>query len=440
MSTVKRTFAKTEITDNLLEQLISRESTFEITGLDAEGAMTEMVERVEKTIESQNKTCRVYTAGRSAAVAAAAIPTGITQVTGVAAAIGIGLHNFATFNPDYEIAKHLMDKKLSVDKQEVMMENGEKKSRWSLLGDIVIAGAGALADSVTNAAEKSVRQNGSKEEIKNFMQQKNQFAQQRQRTRQTFMHLTGNDKTAQAYCRGQSTEKTEMINSDTPAPALDLQRITMDRELGVEFSDDNRTLQKLTCKYKLPESGSYVIPSGIETIGECAFKKRENLAEIIIPQGVTTIEEFAFFGCKNLMRSVIPESVAVIGELAFADCEKLSDIVIPEGVETIGDGAFRECGMTDLVIPAGVMIIGERAFSNCKKLKRVVFSDSICLTTMGDYTFDGCENLTEVIMPDNIITISNFAFKRCPCEDRFKHKYPNTLEAILSRTASNIFE
>ena len=188
MSEEKKSFAKKEITNELLSELISADRSFEITGLEAEGSMTEMVEAVETAIERQHKTCRVYTAGRSAAVAAAAIPTGVTQVTGVAAAIGIGLHNFATYNPDYEIAKHLLDKKLSVNKKEVTMENGKKKSRWSFLGDIVIAGAGAIADSVVSAAEKGAKQSGREQE---FREKKAQFDEQRNQTRQAFTKMTG---------------------------------------------------------------------------------------------------------------------------------------------------------------------------------------------------------------------------------------------------------
>ena len=171
-----------------MAKLISADRSFEITGLEAEGAMTKMVGVVEMAIERQHKTCRVYTAGRSAAVAAAAIPSGVTQVTGVAAAIGIGLHNFATYNPDYEIAKHWLDKKLSVNKKEVTMENGKKKSRWSFLGDIVISGAGAIADTVVSAAEREAKKSGREQE---FREKKAKFDEQRNQTRQAFMKITG---------------------------------------------------------------------------------------------------------------------------------------------------------------------------------------------------------------------------------------------------------
>lgn len=69
---------------------------------------------VERMIENSGLRCRVYTENRSAALGAAAIPTGVTQVTGLFSAIGIAAHNLATFNPDYEIGKNIIDSQINV--------------------------------------------------------------------------------------------------------------------------------------------------------------------------------------------------------------------------------------------------------------------------------------------------------------------------------------
>lgn len=156
----------------MLLELIEKDQSFEITELNAECSMTKMIERLEKIMKTRHKTCRIYTAGRWAAVAAAAIPIGVTQVTGAAAALGIGLHNFATYNPDYEIAKHLIDSKLSIEKKEVTLENGKRKTRASFLADIVSSAAGALADGLVSAAEKGAKAQGRTAE---FNQKKAEF-------------------------------------------------------------------------------------------------------------------------------------------------------------------------------------------------------------------------------------------------------------------------
>ena len=93
--------------------LVSRKASFTVTGLGG-GKMTEAVELVEREIESQNMRCRIYTKGRIAA-AGATVFGGVTGMLGAASAVGMAAHNLATFNPDYEIAKHKVDNKLTVE-------------------------------------------------------------------------------------------------------------------------------------------------------------------------------------------------------------------------------------------------------------------------------------------------------------------------------------
>ena len=115
----------------------------------------------------------------------------MTQVTGAAAAVGIGLHNFITYNPDYEIAKHLLNHKLSVNKKEVTMENGKPKTRASFLADLTIAAAGAIADGIIAGAEKGAKAQGRTAE---FNQLKSNFNATRKQIGSDFRKMTGKDK------------------------------------------------------------------------------------------------------------------------------------------------------------------------------------------------------------------------------------------------------
>lgn len=69
---------------------------------------------MEQAIESIGLTCRVYTEYRATAMTGSLIPTGVTQVIGLVSAIGIGVHNLATFDPDYEIAKNKINRSVAV--------------------------------------------------------------------------------------------------------------------------------------------------------------------------------------------------------------------------------------------------------------------------------------------------------------------------------------
>ena len=72
----------------------------------------------------------------------------------------------------------------------------------------------------------------------------------------------------------------------------------------------------------------------------------------------------------------IPSSVTVIGDYAFAKCPNLANVTIPEGVTTIGRGAFKKCGeLKSVKIPSSVKTIDQIAFgdSPCEESVRKQF-------------------------------------------------------------------
>ena len=100
-----------DIKTNKLIALIESRLPFEVIGLG--DVMSEAVSIIEKAIEEAGMSCRIYTKGRIAA-AGASVVGGVTGVLVVASAVAIAAHNLATWDPDYEIAKHVVDNKVSV--------------------------------------------------------------------------------------------------------------------------------------------------------------------------------------------------------------------------------------------------------------------------------------------------------------------------------------
>ncbi len=133
---------------------------------------------------------------------------------------------------------------------------------------------------------------------------------------------------------------------------------------GVMFTKDGKTL----VAYPAVRDGSLVIPSGVERIGNSAFR-----------------------GCR-LTSVTIPASVSSIGKSAFQCCFHLTSVKIPSSVTSIGDGAFQFCSaLTSVTIPASVTSIGEGAFQFCSALTSVKITNSV--TSMGDGAFEDCGSL-----------------------------------------------
>ncbi len=137
------------------------------------------------------------------------------------------------------------------------------------------------------------------------------------------------------------------------------------------------------------------------------------IGSMIIPDGVTSIGDYAFRGCSGLTSITIPDGVTSIGDGAFCGCSGLTSITIPDGVTSIGDiETFSDCsGLMSIIIPEGVTNIGHYAFGGCSSLTNIVIPESV--TYIEHYAFAGCSSLTSIIIPKGVIEVSYDAFEDC---------------------------
>ena len=167
---------------------------------------------------------------------------------------------------------------------------------------------------------------------------------------------------------------------------------------------------------------SVTIPNSVTSIGRNVFSDCSSLTSIVVEEGNTiydnrencnaiieTATNTLIRGCKN---TIIPDGVTSIGDHAFKGCSGLTSITIPNSVMSIGDWAFNDCSdLTSINIPNSVMSIGEFAFCNCKELTSIIIPNSV--TSIGDHAFKGCSGLTSITIPNSVTSIGYFAFKGC---------------------------
>lgn len=110
---------------------------------------------------------------------------------------------------------------------------------------------------------------------------------------------------------------------------------------------------------------------------------------------VTSIGDLAFIRCADLANVTIPYSVIRIGENAFDGCNKLDHLTIGEGVKTIEEYAFNNCSyMQSITIPNSVTSIGDHAFDGCSRLGEITIGLSV--TSIGDMAFRFTTKLEEI--------------------------------------------
>lgn len=159
-------------------------------------------------------------------------------------------------------------------------------------------------------------------------------------------------------------------------------------------------------------------PASVKTIGDNAFAYCEGLTRVFFDDcpersKLETIGKNAFFGCNNLQCPILPESLKVIDNNAFAYCNSFQLMCLPENLEKIGAHAFSCCyklasvhssydyGINRSCDLVHLNEIGECAFMGCISLKQVKLG-STQLKTIKENTFKNCLNLGRVILDDSL--------------------------------------
>lgn len=182
------------------------------------------------------------------------------------------------------------------------------------------------------------------------------------------------------------------------------------------------------------ELESFVVPSGVKTIGVYAFYGCKKLRNVTVPDTVETICVRAFSKCDNLEKFNVPTSIKEIGDYAFEDSLKLSTVTFPKkdflvyrnvfsgtaflnsfpsDFIVVGDGVLIDYKgeATEVVVPDTVKRIST-TFYNCEKITKIDLPDS--LLYISRYSFQGCKELKSLYIPDSVIEISQNAFYGMP--------------------------
>jgi uncharacterized repeat protein (TIGR02543 family) len=116
---------------------------------------------------------------------------------------------------------------------------------------------------------------------------------------------------------------------------------------------------------------SYLIPSGVTSIGDWAFYQENSLNSITIPEGVVTIGNHSFRNLSALTSITLPATLGSIGEYAFSFATALTSIIIPANVATIGSNAFEYAvALSNIYFLGDAPTVGPDAFANIVTLPK----------------------------------------------------------------------
>ena len=169
-----------------------------------------------------------------------------------------------------------------------------------------------------------------------------------------------------------------------------------------------------------------VIPSSVTYIGDfafysCVYTEKASISEeeyynhygidsVVIGGNVEYIGANAFWGCASLVKLELG-GTASIGDKAFYKCEQLAEIDFGTRLTHIGDKAFYNCvSLADVSLPETLSEIGNYAFYKCEALKTLTLGSA---ERIGKYAFFGNYSLERVILPTSLEFIGRQAFRNC---------------------------
>ena len=186
-----------------------------------------------------------------------------------------------------------------------------------------------------------------------------------------------------------------------------------DEQLGcwiMTFPNNVTTIEAAAFKraYSLK---TVTLPEGVTEIGDYAFDSCLNLQQITLPESLVTIQEKAFLATE-LNTVSLPGHLQTIGNMAFARCEQLTAITLPGSLTSIGSSAFWHCSsLASVVVESGITSLPESIFSECSALSSVTLPTS--LTALGKKAFNSCSDLQNITVPEGVTTIGEQCFITC---------------------------
>lgn len=172
---------------------------------------------------------------------------------------------------------------------------------------------------------------------------------------------------------------------------------------------------------------SVVIPEGITTIGDAAFRDVRSFTSVVIPASVSQIGSNAFEACENLTSITFAQGSKLkeIKNHVFKKCTKVTEFVIPEGVTSLGEWSLENMSsMTSLTLPSTMATLNSGSLARCSSLVKLTINATVPPKVTNANVFDGVQyGKCNLYVPESALSVYKAA-------DYYK-EFANMSDAIV---------
>lgn len=166
----------------------------------------------------------------------------------------------------------------------------------------------------------------------------------------------------------------------------------------------------------------FVMPEGVERVGQGALYGAKNLKKIVLPKSfgpndfiITPVGHYIDLEIneKNPNYKIVGSSVYSKDGTVFVlynGRETEKSYIVPNGVKRIEDNAFNSVDFLESInLPNGIVSLGESAFFGCTNLNSINLPNTI--TSIGSYCFSYCKELENITLPNKLEEINEYTFE-----------------------------
>ena len=168
---------------------------------------------------------------------------------------------------------------------------------------------------------------------------------------------------------------------------------------------ENRKDGPCAVGFKYPYEDDFVIPDGVEWIGDWAFDRYYGMETVVFPDSLDYIGKYAFCRCSSLRTVTLGKNVNTMHDYVFSECHQLTEADLSQSkIEILPAFTFKECKKLHTIkLPKTMKKI--EAYALCSTPNVISLELNEGLKVIEEMNFEGMKQLSIINLPSTVIHI-----------------------------------